>query len=289
MKKILLVFAFVVVLGAVVFYLGWIQIRLPENTYAVIFTKTRGWDATVTAPGTFAWRWERLIPTNLALHKYLVEPQSTSFRYSGRLPNGDLYAELIEPRPSFDYEVAFSISFTLKPEALVTLASEQKITPERLPEYYDRIATSIAATASAVLNSLAADEDFATQLATVSPQVEKLLLDRIGPQFPEVQIHRLLPTTLELPDVDLYRAAKAQFLAIAASREQTLIEHMSTVVKTENRVDQHFGVLERYGDLLSRYPVLLELFTLKGGRLDEILGEIENPETATGQRTDEQS
>lgn len=281
MKKLIVILPILVVIAAVIFYFGWIQIQLPENTYAVIFTKTRGWDQQTTEPGRFTWRWERLVPTNLTLHRYTIEPQTTVFRYEGELPSGSLYAEGIDPRPDFGYEVSFSISFTLDPDALAQLAADQKITPELLPEYYDRVSTAIATRATSILNTLAQSEDYATMLATVSPEIAEIMIERIAPQFPELELHRVLPRSVSLPDVELYQMAKEQFLTVARSREQARIDRMAETVHTDTRVEQHFRVLERYGALLSDYPVLLELFNLKEGNLDEILNEIESLELNT--------
>ena len=278
MKKILVLLLILVAIGGATFYFGWIQIQLPEYTYAVIFTKTRGWDESVTEPGRFTWRWERLVPKNLKILKYTIEPQNATFRYNGQLPSGDLYSQLIEPRPDFDYSVAFSLSYTLNPEALPEIASVQMISPDSMDLYYDRLTTSISAQAATIVNSLARSEEFTVTLAVASPEIESMLINRLQPQFREVTIHRILPTTLELPDVELYHAAKAQFLKIAASREASRVRIMDDVVKTDIRVNQHFDVLERYGELLAKYPVLLDLIELKEGRLDTILEEIERIE-----------
>ena len=275
MKKLIIALFLLIVLGGVVFYFGWVQIQLDEKTYAVIFTKTNGWDEEVTVPGRFSWRWQRLIPTNMKLHKYRIEPQSSQFSYDGALPSSDLYAGMIEPAPDFSYHISFTVSFTLRPEGLLNIASEQRIAPDELPEYYERIATSISISAAAVLNELSRTEEFALMLASVSPEVEAILLDRVAPGYPEFDIHRILPDRLELPEVELYQTGKELFLEVARSRRDATISQMDGTVRTDTRVEQHFSVLERYGELLEAYPVLLELITIKEGRLDEILEEIE--------------
>lgn len=276
MKKLLILLAVLIVLSGVVFYFGWIQFQLPEHTYAVIFTKSGGWDEEVTEPGRFTWRWERLIPTNLTLHRYELHPHRTTFSYDGELPSGSLYAEGIEPRPDFSYSVTFSIAFALRPEALPRIAAEEGITPDLLPEYYDRVSTAVATKAAAVLNTIARDEDYGLMLASISPEIGELLLRRIAPQFPDLEMHRVLPQQIDMPDVELYQVAKEQFIAVTESRRQARIDRMSETVNTETRVNLHFQVLERYGHLLTEYPALLDLFNLKNGNLDEILNEIES-------------
>jgi hypothetical protein len=282
MKKLLLAIVILIVLAGVAFFVGWLQLRLPEHTYAVVFTKSGGWDEEVTSPGAFTWRWEALVPTNLTLHEYLIVPQDTEFNYTGELPSGSLYAAVLDPRPDFGYSIAFTISFTLDPDALPELASRQRIEPDALDAWYERITTSIATRAVALVESMASTDDLALLLASVSPAIETRLIESIAPQFPEIVIHRILPKRAQLPDVDLYLVAKEQYLAVLRSRDLSRIEQMEETVRTDTRVEQHFQVLERYGELLSAHPVLLELFTMKGGNLDEILAEIESiplPET----------
>ncbi len=275
MKKLLIFLLIVVILAGVVFFFGWVQIQLGENEYAVIFTKTRGWDTHVTKPGSFAWRWERLIPTNLTLHVYDITPQFKSFGYDGTLPSGQLYASMLDPAPDFSYSVEFGISYTLSVDSLPDLAADKHILPENLEEYYRQIGDALGTKASVELNRLAGDESFSSQLAVVSPEVGAILADRLQSSFPEVTINEIVPVEVSLPDIELYRISKEQYLTMARNREQSRLDTVEQVVQTEQRAQQHFSILERYGRLLSEYPVLMDLFTLKEGRLDQLLTEIE--------------
>ena len=56
MKKFLILLILLLVIGGVVFFFGWIQILLPPGTYAVINTKTGGYEEKAIPAGDFAWR-----------------------------------------------------------------------------------------------------------------------------------------------------------------------------------------------------------------------------------------
>jgi len=86
MRKLFVSLIILIIVGGVGFYFGWIQIQLPANTFGVIFTKTNGYEASVVRPGTFEWRWQRLLPTNLTLYTYTLAPQSTNVTVAGTLP-----------------------------------------------------------------------------------------------------------------------------------------------------------------------------------------------------------
>jgi hypothetical protein len=76
MKAFLITLIILVVLAGAAFYFGWLQILLPAENYAVIFTKTGGYDETVVRPGEFSWRWQRLIPTNMTVYTFDLHPRS---------------------------------------------------------------------------------------------------------------------------------------------------------------------------------------------------------------------
>ena len=93
----------IVLLGVAgtMFVAGWIQILLPAATYAVLFSKTGGYDARVIAPGTFAWRWERVIPRNVTLYYFAVQPVTVAIPIRGQLPSADTVASVLPGNVDF--------------------------------------------------------------------------------------------------------------------------------------------------------------------------------------------
>ena len=101
------------------------------------------------------------------------------------------------------------------------------------------------------------------------------LLDRIAQnaEFAGVDIQRIDPVRVKLPDPDLYDLAKETYIRVSEAREARdllAIEEEKTNLK----------VLREYAELMTEYPVLIRFLYLKelGGEGLDIL-ELELPET----------
>ena len=118
-----------------IFVAGWIQILLPPATYGVLFSKTGGFDPRVMAPGVFVWRWERVIPNNVTLFLFEVQPHTIETRLSGELPSAEAVASMLPGTAGaadFRYQATVSVTFAVRPEALPELVSGAGLTPEDL-------------------------------------------------------------------------------------------------------------------------------------------------------------
>lgn len=275
MKKLLIFLFILVALGATAFYFGWIQIRLPENTYAVIFTKTGGWDEAVVTPGKFAWRWERLVPTNLKMHTFQLKPYSAKISASGSLPSGDTYAAMLNPEPDFGFTIALSVSFGIKPESLPRLVSSTVLSEDTFDAWHDEIKTAISAKAAVFIRDRSTDVNAAGSLTSMGDAIITDLTRYLESSFEDVDFKAIFVQNIEIPDIELYQTAKQLFLDFSRSRKDSYVNALSRITWTESRAEQHFGVLERYGDLITRFPALLDLLTLKGGDFSTILDEID--------------
>ncbi len=167
MKKLIIAIVTLIVLGGVAFYLGWIQFQLQENTYAVIFTKTGGWDTEVTEPGNFVWRWERLLPTNLSMHTFTLKPFTARVSSTGILPSAEVYAQSLDPSPDFSFSINLSVDFEIKPGSLPELVSESRLTADTFESWHAETAEVISAQAAAFVREQAARSDFASQLTAM--------------------------------------------------------------------------------------------------------------------------
>ena len=85
-----------ILLGAcgTAFWFGLLSIDLEEGEYGVVYTKLKGYEDQAIKSGDFIWRWEALIPTNLTLHTFTLEPRVVALKSSGTLPSGDYYKAL---------------------------------------------------------------------------------------------------------------------------------------------------------------------------------------------------
>ncbi|WP_020613578.1 SPFH domain-containing protein [Sediminispirochaeta bajacaliforniensis] len=244
MKKILVVFILLLILGGVVFYFGWIQNLIPENHYAVLFTKTSGYAPNVYKPGVFYWEAERLIPGNMKLHLFDLTPRNRSIESSGTLPSGKLYAGILPDEVSFDYTIKLSLSYRIRPEELPHLVKDEGLTQETLNDWYTAREAKVLDAASAYLaqhpDRIGIDEDLSSS-------------------FPELEFSNISILSWHFPDKELYEMAKKLYFdrlstTEAAEREALSKERLWSVSRKER-----LAVLEEYGRLLSTYPGLLKL------------------------------
>lgn len=275
MKKLIIALILLVIVGGVAFYFGWIQIHLPENTYAVIFTKTGGWDEEVTHPGTFVWRWERLIPTNLSMHKFTLEPYTARVSSKGTLPNGDAYSQVMDPRPDFGYSLELAVDFQINPESLPKLVEDSLLTQETFSEWHSDTSEVISARAAGFAREQSTRSDFAASLTALGDEFSESLAAHLRTGLPYVEIQNVTIRRIEVPDFDLYIAAKQIYLDLAQSRKESYEAALLEISWTEARSEQHFEVIRQYGELITQYPALLDLFELKDGALGTILDEID--------------
>ncbi len=261
--KFFLVLILLIAVGGTGFYFGWIQFQLPAHTYGVIYTKTGGWDSRAVEPGTFNWRWERLIPTNMTLYRIPLRPQTVDVSQEGTLPSGDVYASVLENKGDFTYSLEFSLSYQLKKELLPELVQEKGLEPEKLDSWYEGLNRQIMASVTEIVEDEAEAVDESDSADLAFGKLEETLLAGLSEDFTYVDFEAVQPKKIDVPDPDLYRSAKEYYLGVLEKREQiereTLEQERSWMVSEESRLQ----VLERYGKLFTDYPGLVRYFALQ--------------------------
>jgi len=286
MKKALVTLIVLAVLGGVVFYFGWVQIRLPGDACAVIFTKTGGFDRRVTLPGTFSWRWERLIPTNFTLYRYSLVPYRTRVEVRQLLPSAELYSGVLPDKPDFSIRAVADLEFAIRPESLPGLLEREQLYPENLPEYYRATADALGSS----LAELAAKGGLAPgALAGAEPAFRGELAAR----YPHLALLRVELRDTRLPDDGLYELARDSYRSLVSRRdrardaaEAALTGERARDALARERQAASLESLAAYGELLDKYPILLkamyvqnlsgrELATVPGFDLDRVLSGLE--------------
>lgn len=262
MRKFVISLLILLIAGGVAFYFGWVQLQMPPNTYGVVFTKTGGWDDTVIRPGAFHWRWERLLPTNFTLHVYSAAPHRAEVRSSGTLPSADVYAGYLEENPDFGYEIEVSLAYRVRPEELPRLAREEDLQPAGLEEWYAQYDERIADRARGLVRRLYADasEDAPGEVSLAALETE--LADRLAEEFADLEIISAVPTTLSVPDFDLYEAARSLYFETVDARREAIAERAFTAEERRITEETRLETLRRYGEVLAEFPVLLDYFSL---------------------------
>ena len=283
MKKVLVILIVLVVLGGVVFYFGWVQIRLPGDACAVIFTRTGGFDRKVTMPGTFSWRWERLLPRNLTLYRYSLAPHRTRVEVKLPLPSAELYSAVLPEKPDFSIQAVAELEFALRPESIPELLREKHLYPEALQEYYRGEAEALASALT----------EAARSAAVLVPGAQAALRDEVAGLYPHLSILRLELRELRMPDSGLYELARESYRGLVSNHdrardaaENALAAERASQLLAREREAAALQTLSAYGELLNKYPVLLkamyvqrlsgkELATVPGFDLDRVLSGLE--------------
>lgn len=286
MKKFLAVLVLLVLIAGVVFYFGWVQIRLPEHTYGVIFTKTTGYHPEVVRPGTFVWKWERLIPTNFTLHRFTIEPRTVQLSQTSTLPSGDVYAQVLEESPSFEYHLDVSFRYELIPEKLPKLVEEQALNPEKLDSWYQEQAEAMLSDVKNILSREVERLDDSSPTELQFGALEEKLRRELESSYPSVTIHEVVPRRIEFPDLALYYSARELYFSLLDTREvtetETLRQARSWMVSEESKLK----VLREYGELFTEYPGLIRYLALKDQQsIENMVPQIELLEKVFGQES----
>ncbi len=260
--------------AAAVFVAGWIQILLPPATYAVLFSKTSGYRPEVIRPGTFSWHWERVIPTNVTLFMFELQPYTATTRSSGELPSAAALATVLPTPAEFRFEVAIVTTLTVRPEALPALMEAQALTPDSLPAWSARMADTVAQAARELLQQQPA----AALLDLTALEAE--IAAALGSRFPEIELAALRFAEVRLPDLELYERARAAYFALLEAQDAArraavaalAYQRESGLAERQAQRDA-LAALREYGAVFEQYPMLLEFLALPaaanvGGLLD---------------------
>ena len=252
---------------AAAFFVGWVQLALPAGAYGVAFTKSGGWDTAAIAPGGVSWRWERLIPTNMTLYVFDLEPQTVDDRRRGALPSAELYASEIDiDAARLSYDVGITVRLRLRPDHLPRLAAEADLRPETLPAWYERAAAAAGDAAAAALSS---DAALVFDPLALRERTRRWLAGR----SPELEIVEVELTAYSIPDVDLYARAKAAVAERIDTQHRARLAVIEDSALAGEQARQHAVMLRRLGSTLADYPELGDLLSSSpADLLGQVLG-----------------
>jgi hypothetical protein len=94
MKKLLILLPVLIIITAVVFYFGWIQLKVDKDHYGVVFTKISGYREYPVVPGKFAWSAGALLPKNLQIISVPASARTVRIDASGGLPSHADYSSV---------------------------------------------------------------------------------------------------------------------------------------------------------------------------------------------------
>jgi hypothetical protein len=271
MKAFLIILVILVILAGAGFYFGWLQIQLPAEHYAVVFTKTGGYDEEVIRPGQFSWRWERLIPTNMTLYAFDLHPSSQEISFRGALPSAELYSSVLPENPDFSYRGEVDVIFTISPESLPALVAEEKLLPEQLEDFYEAKAGALADSVLEILQETDADP-------ADSQALNRRVRQGLARTVPNLQISSLNVRVEHVPDRDLYELARTSYREMVQTRDRAREDAIARLAEEQVRAENarareraDLEALREYGELLNEYPILLKAMAVQKLSGDQVI------------------
>ncbi|MFP3958724.1 MAG: hypothetical protein ACLFUX_01010 [Spirochaetaceae bacterium] len=262
MRKFLVGLFILLIAAGAVFYIGWVQIRIPAGSYGVVFTKTGDWNETVIRPGEFHWRWERLLPTNFTLHVFPATAHRVDLRSSGTLPSAEVYAEYLEDSPDFGYQIDLTVAYRIRASELPPLAREQGLRPADLEEWYDDYDDRITDRARGLVREVYTDAQEESPGRIHLASLEKELTDALAEEFSDLEFLQVVPTRVSVPDFDLYEAGRSLYFETVEARRAAIAEDAFEAEERRITEESRLGTLREYGEVLSEFPVLLDYFSM---------------------------
>jgi hypothetical protein len=260
MRKFLITIFMLLALGGALFFLGWTQLKVPPGAYGVMRSKTHGIDPALIREGEFRWVWYKLIPTNVEIQIYRPAGVEHRLNRRGALPSSDIYSSFADIKADFSYEFNATLSFHIGGDSLIPLVREQNFMgQEDLDAYAGALARDIEGMVIRRMENLGEEELRAIlELGTSAALDEAIRL-----AFPMVEGLSCRFETVHFPDYRLYSQIRELYTGYFAKQreyiDRALDDRAAEHINSRLRLDELAG----YGDLLTRFPVLLEYLKLE--------------------------
>ena len=266
MKKFIFFLLILLAAGGAAFFFGWTHLDVPPGSYGVIRSKTHGPDAKVIKEGEIRWLWYKLIPTNVKITVYTIENVKHPIRSSGSLKSGDAFASVAGINADFSWDIKGELCFNIKPDSLPEFTVRENIKDNAdLRNAEARLAERIG---GQVLQKITAFIDNGDE-----SKIESLLFGASIPDlengiymaFPEIENLNCTIQVTRYPDFALYRSVRELYQEYLARQNAVLRPGMA--IEAENRLQGRIRMeeLAKYGELLTKYPILLQYLALEKG------------------------
>ncbi|MDR1444552.1 MAG: hypothetical protein LBI94_06700 [Treponema sp.] len=260
MRKFFIVFFILLALGGAGFFFGWVQLEVSPGSYGIMRSKTHGIDETLIREGEFRWVWYKLIPANTDIRAYRLPRVERRINQRGVLPSADVYASFAVVDADFSYEFDAVLSFTLDPDSLIPLVRERDIQgQDELDAYAASLGQDIEGFVLRCMESVDGDELQRIMETGASAALEREVLVN----FPYIRDFSCRIPQIRFPDFQLYSRLRDLYTDYLDRQR----DYMSAAAygNAERHIDSRFRLdeLAAYGDLLTRYPVLLEYLKLE--------------------------
>jgi hypothetical protein len=258
MKKVVGVL-FVLILAGTAFFFGWAQLPVPPGSYGVLRSKTHGVDPVLIREGKVRWVWYKLIPTNAKTLVFTPKALTRQVTAAGSLPG--TYAAVAGIKADFSYEIGASLSFILKADALPSLVLTGELRDqESLEKYEEKLAREIEYFALERFSAYAAEDTFPEGMSKNTMNTR--LAEDISGAFPDIENLSCTIHQAKYPDLALYAMSRSLYETYLDSQRALLKPELAAQAERNIQSLFRFDELERYGELLTKYPVLLDYLAL---------------------------
>ncbi len=275
MKKAVVSLIILLIAAGAVFYLGWVQFAVPAGSCGVMISKTGGVYSEPITSGKFIWRWERLLPTNTELRIFNLTPVTVAETITSSLPSAALYSTVIAGELDFSYSVEIKTTAKLAPDAVLQLVKKNDI---KTQTELDTTVTSLIKQFNRTVVDFILQQESGVAADGISPLsfTTESLLDSIdvGNLFPGLEVTFVEISSVTVPDITLYRAVRDMYLA-----EQQLQVRESGEPAAELKQGNPMSSLADMGELLTKYPGLLELLTTSESNFDKLIQFLERSQS----------
>ena len=212
--------------------------------------------------GEFRWLWYKLIPTNVKISVFHVEPVKYIMDYSSILPSGNIYADFVGLKEDFSWDIKAEISFIIDSDMLIKVTSDHNITDQHgLNDYLQNIAQNISAMILRTLSSADTDPARLERILSDNPdvQIEREITNR----FPEIRNFLFSVHSANFPDFILYKQVRSLYEEFLSEQSEYVASSFGRNAEVHIEARIRFDELERYGELLTKYPVLMQYLALE--------------------------
>jgi hypothetical protein len=260
MKKFLITLLILIILGGAVFYFGWVQLQVPPGSYGVIISKTHGVDPLPVQSGEFRWVWYKLIPTNAQVVVFRLETVKVPVDFNSFLPSGDSYASFAGlASTDFSWYLKGNISFNINPDYIIPLFTQHNLTDQGT---LDALLNDMAQEIKVIILSTLSSIDNQRLEKILSGNPDEQMEAEIRSRFPMIMAYSFVITSARFPDFTLYRYVSLLYEEFLDRQREYVTAGFARRAENHIETQLRFAELERYGELFTKYPILLEYLSL---------------------------
>lgn len=255
-----------VIFSAAVFYIGWISFHVNSGCCAVMSSKTSGLYPETVQSGTFLWRWERLLPTNVTIEEFSLSPVNISFSLKGELPSSETFARSLDKNYDFSYSFNFTYDFLPSSQEIYSLYKEGKISSQA--DFNDYLEMCAKEMAGRVVSEIFSKHENMDQFFSSEKIMELSGSESRG--FSMLDSARI--NNFKIPDYESYNMAKTLYTEYHQCLKEKMLSKAGEQAEKIAEENRTLEKVERLGQIMDNHPQLKDMF--QNGDVTKILDSI---------------